>query len=115
MLRRMSAARLARTLGVPEGAEVESAAADLRRRGVARRVVAAVRADVAGRRRSRALLDRVTVPVRIVVGSADPLAEAVDHPVAEIDGAGHYPQLTHPVQVADHLAAVTAPIGSGGR
>ncbi|MDD9379809.1 alpha/beta fold hydrolase [Streptomyces sp. ZAF1911] len=114
-MRRMSAARLARTLGVPEGAEVESAAADLRRRGVARRVVAALRTDVAGRRRSRALLDRVTVPVRIVVGSADPLVEPVGHPVVEIDGAGHYPQLTHPEQVARHLTAAPAPIGSGGR
>ncbi|MCX4782948.1 alpha/beta fold hydrolase [Streptomyces sp. NBC_01264] len=111
MLRRMSAARLARTLGVPEGAEVGSAAADLSRRGAARRVVAALRTDVAGRRRSRELLDRVTVPVRIVVGSADPLVEAADHPVAEIDGAGHYPQLTHPAQVARHLAAVSARIG----
>ncbi|MBT2451920.1 alpha/beta fold hydrolase [Streptomyces sp. ISL-43] len=111
MMRRMSAARLARTLGVPEGAEVESAAADLRRRGVARRVVAASRADAAERRQSRALLDRVSVPVRIIVGSADPLAESVDHPVAEIAGAGHYPQLTHPSQVARHLAAACAPIG----
>lgn len=100
VLRRMSAARLARRLGVPEGAEAESAAADLGRRGVARRVVAALRADAAGRRRSRELLDRVKVPVRIVVGSADPLAEAVGHPVTEIEGAGHYPQLTHPEQVA---------------
>lgn len=111
MLRRMSAARLARALGVPEGAEVESAAADLRRRGVARRAVTAVRTDVAERRQSRELLDRVRVPVQIVVGSADPLTEAVDHPVAEIAGAGHYPQLTHPSQVARHLAAASARIG----
>ncbi|WP_405852982.1 alpha/beta fold hydrolase [Streptomyces sp. NBC_00090] len=109
MLRRVSAARLARTLGVPEGAEVESAAADLGRRGVARRVAAALRTDVAERRRSRTLLDRVEVPVRIVVGSADPLVTAVDHPVTEIAGAGHYPQLTHPSQLAHHLGADSAP------
>ncbi|MFE1908183.1 alpha/beta fold hydrolase [Streptomyces gardneri] len=109
VLRRMSAARLARTLGVPEGAEVESAAADLRRRGVARRVTAALRTDTAERRRSRALLDRVGVPVRIVVGAKDPLVAAVDHPVTEIAGAGHYPQLTHPSQLAHHLAAGSAP------
>lgn len=54
----------------------------------------------------------MSVPVRIIVGSADPLVEAVRHPVAEIEGAGHYPQLTHPSQVALHLAAVA---GSGGR
>lgn len=111
VMRRMSAARLARALGVPEGAEVESAAADLSRRGVARRVAAAVRTDVAERGRSRALLDRVGVPVQIVVGSADPLVEAVDHPVTEIEGAGHYPQLTHPSQVARHLGRASAPIG----
>ncbi|MEU3748842.1 MULTISPECIES: alpha/beta fold hydrolase [Streptomyces] len=109
VLRRMSAARLARTLGVPEGAEVESAAADLRRRGVARRVAAALRTDAAERRRSRALLDRAGVPVRIVVGAKDPLVAAVDHPVTEIAGAGHYPQLTHPSQLAHHLAAGSAP------
>lgn len=111
MLRRMSAARLARALGVPEGAEVESAAADLRRRAVARRVASALRTGVAERREVRALLDRVRVPVQIVVGSADPLVEAVRHPVAEIAGAGHYPQLTHPAEVARHLGVAPARIG----
>lgn len=108
MARRVSAARLAGELGVPEGAAVESAVADLRRPGVARRVVAALRADLAARERSRALLKRVRVPVRIVVGSADPLVTAVDHPVIEIAGAGHYPQLTHPAEVARRLGAVSA-------
>ncbi|WP_308408478.1 alpha/beta fold hydrolase [Streptomyces malaysiensis] len=111
MMRRMSATRLARTLGIPEGAEVESAAADLRRPGVARRVAAAVRTDIAQRPHSRALLDRVSVPVQIVVGSADPLIEAVDHPVTEIAGAGHHPQLTHPSQVARRVGGFTAPVG----
>lgn len=111
MMRRMSAADLARTLGVPEGAEVESAAADLHRGGVARRVVTAMRTDVAERTQARALLDRVSVPVQIIVGSADPLVAAVDHPVAEIAGAGHYPQLTHPSEVARQLGAVSASMG----
>ncbi|MFJ5222493.1 alpha/beta fold hydrolase [Streptomyces sp. NPDC088400] len=111
MMRRMSAADLARTLGVPEGAEVESAAADLHRGGVARRVVTAMRADVAERKQARALLDRVSVPVQIIVGSDDPLVAAVDHPVAEIAGAGHYPQLTHPAEVARQLGAVSASMG----
>ncbi|MFF3842582.1 alpha/beta fold hydrolase [Streptomyces sp. NPDC001930] len=111
MLRRMPAARLARALGVPEGPEVQSAAADLRRPGAAGRVAAAVRTDIAERHRSRALLDRVSIPVQIVVGSADPLTVAVERPVAEIAGAGHYPQLTHPSQVAHHLGALSASTG----
>ncbi|MDB1088066.1 alpha/beta fold hydrolase [Streptomyces sp. ACA25] len=108
LLRRMSAARLARTLGVPEGPEVTSAAADLRRPGVARRTTAALRTAAGERRQSRALLDRVRVPVRIIVGAADPLVTAVDHPVTEIAGAGHYPQLTHPAQVALRLGTDAA-------
>jgi pimeloyl-ACP methyl ester carboxylesterase/nucleoside-diphosphate-sugar epimerase len=111
LLRRMPAARLAATLGLPEGPEVASAAADLRRPGVARRVVAAMRTAFAERETSRSLLERVTVPVEILVGSADPLAVDVDHPVIEITDAGHYPQLTHPVQVARHLGVVSDPIG----
>ncbi len=111
MLRRMSAARLAATLGVPEGPEVASAAADLRRPGVARRVIAAMRAAFAERETSRSLLERVSVPVEIIVGSADPLAVGVDLPVTEIADAGHYPQLTHPAQVARRLGLVSDPIG----
>lgn len=107
MLRRMSAARLAATLGLPEGPEVASAATDLRRPGVARRVVAALRAASAARDRSRALLDRVSVPVQIVTGSADPLTVDTGHPVAEIAGAGHYAQLTHPARVADLIGEVS--------
>ncbi|MFJ9797469.1 alpha/beta fold hydrolase [Streptomyces sp. NPDC101145] len=114
LLRRVSAARLARALGVPEGPAVESAVADLRRPGVARRTVAALRADAAGRDRSRALLDRVAVPVRIVVGSDDPLAVPVGHPVTAIAGAGHYPQLTHPAELAHHLGATAAGAPAGG-
>ncbi|MFJ2032269.1 alpha/beta fold hydrolase [Streptosporangium sp. NPDC087985] len=110
MLRRMSAARLAATLGLPEGPSVASAAADLRRPGVARRVISAMRSAFAERETSRSLLERVSVPVEIIVGSADPLTVDVDHPVTEIAEAGHYPQLTHPAQVARHLGVVSDPI-----
>ncbi|MEV3927442.1 alpha/beta fold hydrolase [Actinomadura coerulea] len=106
MMRRMSASRLSGTLGLPEVPEVASAAADLRRPGVARRVVAALRRDYAERERSRSLLARVNIPVEIIVGADDPLAVEVDNPVNEIAGAGHYPQLTHPAQVARHLGVV---------
>ncbi|MFC6543873.1 alpha/beta fold hydrolase [Nonomuraea salmonea] len=100
LLRHLPAARLARTLGVPEGST-----ADLARPGRARAVVAALRAAHAQRDELRRLLERVDVPVEIVVGSADPLTTAVDVPVTTIDGAGHYPQLTHPTELATHLEA----------
>ncbi|UBU08301.1 alpha/beta fold hydrolase [Nonomuraea gerenzanensis] len=100
LLRRMSAARLAGALGVPESPAIASAAAALARRGQARRVVAALRGAHAVRDELRKLLDQVRVPVEIVAGSADPLTVAVDRPVTTIAGAGHYPQLTHPDQVA---------------
>ncbi|MBB5079051.1 alpha/beta fold hydrolase [Nonomuraea endophytica] len=99
-LRRMSATQLAGTLGVPDGPAVASAAADLHRPGVARRVIAALRTAFAEREHSRALLERVGVPVQIVTGAADPLTTTPGHPVTEIAGAGHYPQLTHPIEVA---------------
>ncbi|MFC1402817.1 MULTISPECIES: alpha/beta fold hydrolase [Streptacidiphilus] len=108
LMRRMSPARLAHTLGVPNGVEVKSAAADLHRPGVARRVAAALRADITRRSKSRALLDQVSVPVQIIVGSTDPLVTPVAHPVTEVAGAGHYLQLTHPAQVAHHPGAVAA-------
>ncbi|WP_031516907.1 alpha/beta fold hydrolase [Streptomyces sp. NRRL F-5123] len=107
-MRRMSASRLAGTLGLPEGPEVAGAAADLRRPGVARRAVAALRTDHAERGQSRLLLPRVGVPVEIVVGAADPPTVAVGNPVTVIAGAGHYPQLTHPAELARHLNAEAA-------
>ncbi|MEV0586882.1 alpha/beta fold hydrolase [Nonomuraea sp. NPDC050310] len=109
MLRRMSAARLAATLGLPEGPEVASAAADLRRPGAAGRVIAAMRASFTEREATLSLLRRVIVPVEILVGSADPLTMDVDHPMTELAGAGHYPQLTHPAELARHLEPLTAP------
>ncbi|RMI37928.1 hypothetical protein, partial [Streptomyces triticirhizae] len=77
------------------GREVNSAVADLRRPGVARRVAAALRADAQRRGPWRQSLDRVRVPVRIVAGAADPPVAAVDHSVIEIAGAWHHRRLTH--------------------
>ncbi|MEV0293511.1 alpha/beta fold hydrolase [Nocardia sp. NPDC050710] len=106
VVRRMSDARLAERLALPEGPEVASAAADLRRPGVARRVITELRTAFAERERSRELLDQVSIPVEIIVGSADPLVVEVDRPVTEIAGAGHYPQLTHAAQLARQLTDV---------
>ncbi|MFI0420675.1 alpha/beta fold hydrolase [Spongiactinospora sp. 9N601] len=114
VMRRLSTSRLAGRLGLPEGPEVAGAAADLRRPGVARRVVTALRTDHAERERSRSLLARVSIPVEIIVGAADPLAVEAGDPVTEIAGAGHYPQLTHPAQIARHLDAARDPIGGPG-
>ncbi|MFF8288906.1 alpha/beta fold hydrolase [Streptomyces sp. NPDC016309] len=103
-LRRVSAARLASRLGVPAGPALDSAAAALHRPGTARRTMAALRA---GRRQQGALrreLAGVRVPVTVVTGAADPLACGL--PAAggavhlTVPGAGHYPQLTHPEEVA---------------
>src|SRR5690606_30758202 len=95
VLRRVTSARLARALG---------AAASLARPGHARRVVAARRA---ARAALVSTLARVTVPVEIVTGSADPLTVTVDGPVTVIEGAGHYPQLTHPDGLVRMLSAYT--------
>jgi pimeloyl-ACP methyl ester carboxylesterase len=80
---------------------------DLRRPGAARRVIEAMRAAHTRRKELRRLLDRIEVPVTIVAGSEDPVAG--DRPFAEIEGAGHYPQLTHPEELARVLRA------AGGR
>ncbi|WP_433657117.1 alpha/beta fold hydrolase [Nocardia sp. CA-128927] len=107
-LRRMSAATLATRLGIPTGPAVDSAAANLRRPGVATRTVAALRrASAAGRRNELTeLLARIEVPVRLVVGADDPLSVATTRESAVIEGTGHYPQLTHPAQVAAEIARV---------
>ncbi|MGK8512049.1 alpha/beta fold hydrolase [Nocardia asiatica] len=109
-MRRMSAAKLAGRLGVPESAAIASAAANLRRRGVAARTVAALRRASAATRRAelRALLERIPVPVRIVAGSANPLTVATSRNSSSIEGAGHYPQLTHPALLAAELTRVSA-------
>ncbi|MET8799896.1 alpha/beta fold hydrolase [Nocardia sp. NPDC004568] len=108
LLRRLPSARLATLLGIPAGPALESARANLRRPRVARRTVAALRA--AGRpgahATARRLLDELRVPVHVVTGSGDPLTAQVTAPVTEIPGAGHYPHLTHPEQVARILDSV---------
>ncbi|QIS14699.1 alpha/beta fold hydrolase [Nocardia arthritidis] len=111
-LRRMSAATLATRLGVPESDAVASASANLRRAGVARRTAAALRAASAESRRKelRALLERVRVPVRIVIGADDPLVAPVSRPTTIVAGGGHYPQLTHPEAVAGAIGAVRAEV-----
>ncbi|MEV7010340.1 alpha/beta fold hydrolase [Streptosporangium sp. NPDC051022] len=102
VLRRMSAARLGGGLGVPA-----EAITDLRRPGAARRVVEAMRTAYATRDELRVLLGRIEVPVTIVAGSAD--SPVTGGPAVVIRGAGHYPQLTHPGEVAAALRA------AGGR
>ncbi|MEV8632275.1 alpha/beta fold hydrolase [Streptosporangium sp. NPDC051023] len=96
VLRRMPGTRLAERLGVPAGA-----IGDLRRPGAARRVVEAMRAAYAARSELRQVLGQVRVPVTIVTGSADPLVAG--RPDVVIRGAGHYPQLTHPQELARSL------------
>ncbi|MBG0830583.1 alpha/beta fold hydrolase [Planomonospora sp. ID67723] len=107
-LRRMSRERLGRGLGVPPGAP-----ADLSRPGAARRVLASMRTAHADGRELRPLLDRVEVPVTLVAGSGDPLA--VDRPAVLIGGAGHYPQLTHPGELAEVLSGARAGVRGAGR
>ncbi|MGW4324394.1 alpha/beta fold hydrolase [Nocardia sp. NPDC004573] len=109
-LRRTSAGDLARRLGVPESAAIASATANLRRPRVAARTVAALRRASAPARREelRTLLTRLEVPVRIVTGSTDPLTIATTRDTISIEGAGHYPQLTHPARLAAELTRVSA-------
>ncbi|MER5419432.1 SDR family oxidoreductase [Streptosporangium roseum] len=77
----------------------------------ARRVVEAMRAAHAGRPALHRVLDLVIedsrVPVTVVAGSGDPPATGT--PATLIQGAGHYPQLTHPDEL---VAAIRA---AGGR
>ncbi|MGY0231683.1 SDR family oxidoreductase [Longispora urticae] len=112
LLRRMSTTRLSTVLGVPDGPAVASAVANLRRPGVARRTVAALRAASGPDRRaaSRELLRQVAVPVEIIVGERDPVVGYAGWPVAVVAGAGHYPQISHPAEVARLVRGV----GAGG-
>ncbi|WP_159838636.1 alpha/beta fold hydrolase [Nocardia sp. CY41] len=109
-LRRTSAGDLARRLGVPESAAIASATANLRRPRVAARTVAALRRASAPARREelRTLLARLEVPVRIVTGSTDPLTVPTTREAMSIEGAGHYPQLTHPARLAAELTRLSA-------
>ncbi|TDC88763.1 alpha/beta fold hydrolase [Nonomuraea deserti] len=116
LLRTVSGPRLARALlgpGTTAGPALESAVAQLRRPGVARRT--ARRLDRAQRQAERAELRALTatcpVPVRVVAGEHDPLVgDALDVPVTIVHGAGHHPELSHPAQVA---AAANAGVRPG--
>ncbi|MFD5097526.1 alpha/beta fold hydrolase [Streptomyces albidochromogenes] len=98
-LRRMPAARLATRVGAPAGPALDSAAAALHRPGTARRTVAALRAARRDDGALRREMADVTVPVTLVAGASDPLAHTDAHHLT-VAGAGHYPQLTHPEEVA---------------
>ncbi|MEV6323493.1 alpha/beta fold hydrolase [Nocardia sp. NPDC051787] len=108
-LRRISATALSKRLGVPDSPAITSAAANLRRPGVAARTIGALRRASASARREelRALLDRVEVPVRVVTGSADPITIPTSRKSISIEGTGHYPQLTHPEQLAAELVRMS--------
>ncbi|MFI9593982.1 alpha/beta fold hydrolase [Nonomuraea sp. NPDC052265] len=122
LLGRTGPDRLAATLlgaaPPPESARraVASAAAGLRRPGVARRTARALRAAhlPAERAALRTLLDG-PVPVHLVAGELDPLTghpgrtpvtAPVTAPVTVVAGAGHHPHLTHPAAVAEVVRRV---------
>lgn len=108
-LSRASPAALARRLtgSTATAPALASSASDLRRGRTARRVGRLLRrvADRHWRRELVAKLARFRGEVHVVVGSRDPLDPAAAAALAPlgsrlrievIDGAGHYPQLTHP-------------------
>ncbi len=89
----------------PPGESVRSAAAQLRRGGVARRTATTLAA--ASRTRHRRMLQdqlaALQVPSLIVHGSRDPLIQPVQQPVVTISDAGHNPHITHPIEVAQAI------------
>ncbi|MEU8802127.1 alpha/beta fold hydrolase [Spirillospora sp. NPDC048819] len=105
-LRTASPGRLGRALlgpGSPVPPALDDAAAQLRRPGVARRTGLWLnRAHrPAERAELRALAATCPVPVHIVIGELDPLADdTLDVPATVVAGAGHHLQLTHPREVA---------------
>lgn len=106
VMSRMSAERLAGSLGLPDDTYLHGPVDDLKRSGAALRVVSALRGAYGNRDALRGALHRAVSPVELVIGSRDPLEEPGARPVTEIASAGHYPQLTHPDEVARHLVAV---------
>jgi pimeloyl-ACP methyl ester carboxylesterase len=84
---------------------------------------AAEQADAAWADIDRAALSRLSLPVLVTRGDMSPawfapiVAELADSipgaRVETLEGAGHVPQLTHPVEFADAIAAfVGAPVAS---
>ncbi|KAA1416912.1 alpha/beta fold hydrolase [Nocardioides humilatus] len=113
-LRTASAPKLARTLlgDVGSSDQLATSAADLRRRGVARRVARLLSRGASSSRRShlRKSLRDYPGQVHLVVGEHDPLAPDAQEGAGRVDittipGAGHYPQLTHPAQLIGALEA----------
>jgi pimeloyl-ACP methyl ester carboxylesterase len=121
-LRFASAASLARTLLGDEGRadDLASSVTDLRRRGVARRVARLLARGARDSVRASLRDQLLNFPgdVHLVAGEHDPLApdavadlSALDDRLrlTTIDGAGHYPQLTHPQQLLDAVARAESP------
>ncbi len=109
VLRRASAQRLEKMstpVNSPQPADAYYAAAqNLRRRGVARHVSAALRAVSSSESRAllQAQLEDLQVPVRLVVGQHDPIQQPSSHPTFIIAGAGHNPHISHPAAVAEQI------------
>ncbi|WP_432190571.1 alpha/beta fold hydrolase [Streptomyces sp. Tue6028] len=120
-LRRITADRLARTMGLPlpPGEAVASTVDSLGRPGAAARAIKALRAHHAEHGELRQFLGDVQVPVQLIVGSADPLDVTTELPVVTVKDAGHYPQLAAPDAVAEAIenfsARIQQPIQGGGR
>ena len=109
--RHAGAAAMARRLLGNESSDLTLAAQDLRRPGVARRAGRLIRrgADPARRTTLKRALSNYPGDVHVIVGEHDPLVPDSlpgNVRVTVIDGAGHYPQLTHPTQLHEALQAV---------
>lgn len=85
---------------------LESAAADLRRRGVAARVAKALARASRERLRTslRQELEALPLPVLLVHGERDPFVHPTRHPVHTIPGTGHNPHISNPRAVGALLA-----------
>ncbi|MGW6916441.1 alpha/beta fold hydrolase [Kitasatospora sp. NPDC054939] len=115
LLRRAQPGKLADLLGVPADDPIVAGTAEqLRRPGVARRTAAWLRAgqQPAERAALATLLRTCPVPVLLVAGAADPLTtegrDASPWPVTVLAGAGHYPQLSCPDELAATIAEFAA-------
>ncbi|MFD0854997.1 alpha/beta fold hydrolase, partial [Actinomadura adrarensis] len=109
--KRLGAVLLGKETTAPDAQHaLDEAVAQFRRPGIARRT--ARRLNHAQRKPERAELRRLLatcpVPLHVITGKLDPLADNVpDVPVTVIDGAGHHPHLTHPAEVAAAITTAT--------
>jgi nucleoside-diphosphate-sugar epimerase/pimeloyl-ACP methyl ester carboxylesterase len=99
-------AATAPALGVRPSEAVLSAAAQLRRPGVARRTAGRLNA---GNHRAelQALLGRAKPVVHLVAGQQEPLVGDPGPATVTVIGTGHNPQLTHPAAVAEIMRRMT--------